>query len=222
MQATLNCVHLMISHMSKSLRRRGALVLAAMALSACSGIAHSPETAAIAAPMSEFPEIANWDSLRMTLTRGGVGCQVISLSCPAYRVEIRGDGRVTFQLLIPEQPSRERTAWIPKSDVREVYRQFRRFRFSMWKELPVSVSCGPTVTTLAFDGFRKTVQDCSNVMAYLDEVIDRAARVDRWITVRKSVPDGYPDGYVMATSGLVPSLVREADISLLRDVLEDG
>jgi len=40
-----------------------------------------------------FPEVTDWNSLRFTLERPEGNC----LSCPAYRLEVRGDGSVTFE-----------------------------------------------------------------------------------------------------------------------------
>lgn len=71
-----------------------------------------------------MPEIRNWNSLRIKLTR--TWCEG---TCPAYSVEIAGDGSVTYigNGFVAVVGSRHAT--IPADRVRVLYKQFRDAEF---------------------------------------------------------------------------------------------
>lgn len=132
-----------------------------------------------------FPEIKDWNSLRMTLSR--TACYG---TCPAYSVEVRGDGAVTYRgkgfvLITGEHHSR-----ISKDTVQELFAKFRKADFfSLKDEYRAGITDNPTETTsIEFDGRKKQVIDyvghyvgMPDVVGELEQSFDQLAETDKWI-----------------------------------------
>jgi ankyrin repeat protein len=132
-----------------------------------------------------FPEIKNFDTLRMSLSR--TGCFG---SCPGYSVEIRGNGDVIYHgnglVLI----TGEHRASIPREAVANLLQSFRDADyFSLKDGYTQTVTDNPTYTTsIEFDGHNKSVTDyvgagagMPDVVTELEEKIDQLAGTDKWI-----------------------------------------
>ena len=138
-----------------------------------------------AAKKVPFPEIKNWNSLRIKLQR-----TVCFGTCPAYSIEIRGDGSVTyfggsFTLITGTHHEQ-----IPKIVVENLVSQFRAADyFSLKDRYHWNVTDNPTYTTsIEYDGHKKEVVDYVGLEAGMPEVvealenaIDEAVGVDKWL-----------------------------------------
>jgi hypothetical protein len=138
-----------------------------------------------------FPEVKDWSSVRITLDRDFCGA-----ICPAYAVQVAGDGTVTFKerncvnhFNLPER--------ISEASVKELVARFRAARFLSLKERYVrsNVFDVPTNTlSLRYDDVSKTVVDYAGlidgmplVVKDLQNAVDDAAQTARW-----SVGSGLP------------------------------
>jgi hypothetical protein len=141
-----------------------------------------------------FPEIQDWNSLRMTLER--TACFG---SCPAYTVEISGDGSVVFSPVPVASdwlyPVMIQHSHISHEAVLEMLEAFRKADyFSLEDEYRYAVTDSPTyVTSVSFDGHTKSVLDYVGEeagMPYsvteLEMAIDRLAGTELWIEVWRS------------------------------------
>jgi hypothetical protein len=142
----------------------------------------SPQQSAAKAP---FPDIRRWNSLKITLSRGPcLG------SCPAYTVEIDGDGTVTFDGQdFVAVPGRHRTR-IAQDAVHGLFDAFRNADFlGLMDSYRAPITDLPTFSVgIAFDGVHKQVQDHVGekvgmpVQAIaLENEIDRVAGTEKWI-----------------------------------------
>jgi ankyrin repeat protein len=132
-----------------------------------------------------FPEIKDSNSLRMTLAR--TACYG---TCPAYSIEVRGDGTVIyigkmFVLITGEHHSR-----ISKERVQELFAKFRSANyFSLNDEYRAGITDNPTETTsIEFNGRKKQVIDyvgsyvgMPDVVGDLEQSFDQLAGSDKWI-----------------------------------------
>lgn len=138
-----------------------------------------------AAKKVPFPEIKDWNSLRITLKR--TSCFG---SCPAYSVEIQGDGTVTFNggsfCLIAGQHH----AKISRDDVENLMNQFRAANyFSAKDKYETGITDNPTYTTsIKFDSHDKQVIDYVGLQSGMPEAIsalelgiDRAVEAGKWV-----------------------------------------
>src|SRR5262249_38703320 len=103
-----------------------------------------------------FPEIQDWDSLLITLDRSG-GYS----TCPAYNVEIHGDGTVKFHGDKDVAVIGDQAATIAPDDVKELYEKFRAANyFWLFDSYRSSITDFPVVSTsISFDGLTKSVSD---------------------------------------------------------------
>ncbi len=132
-----------------------------------------------------FPEIRDWKSLRITLGRR----QCLG-TCPAYDVEIDGDGSVTFtgyQFVAVKGIQKYR---IPIEKVRELVERFRQAKyFWTFDDYAAPVTDFPAFqTSISFDGRTKRVGDYDGEyvgmpaeISRLEDAIDETAGTDRWI-----------------------------------------
>jgi hypothetical protein len=140
-----------------------------------------------------FPEIKDWNTLRITLNR--TGCYG---TCPAYQVVIHGDGSVDFNgrdfvLIVGNHHAK-----ISTQQVHELASAFKRSDyFSLNNEYATFVTDCPTYTTsISFDDVTKTVGDymgtesgMPDAVQDLEEEIDSIARTDKWI---QETPETWP------------------------------
>ena len=131
-----------------------------------------------------FPAIADWSSLRIRLLR--TPCLG---RCPAYSVEINGDGTVVYEGEHFVARQGLHTAHIPDQAVRRLYDAFVKAEF-FWTfdEYRSPVTDFPTyIVTLSFDGRSKTVVDYAGKLegmpreiVDLEEAIDATAGTRQW------------------------------------------
>jgi hypothetical protein len=144
------------------------------------------------------PDIKNWNSLRITLWR--TGCFG---TCPAYGVEIRGDGTVIYKGEAHVAVGGRHTGHIAPETVRGLFAKFRAAEFfSTLDEYRFNVSDGATYKlAIRYDGVSKSMTDYAGnwagmpgAISDLERAIDQAAGTLKWIII---------------TSQTVPSLVTE-------------
>src|ERR1700761_4785206 len=132
-----------------------------------------------------FPEIKDWQSLKITLERGPCFG-----SCPDYRLEIGGDGGLRYEgrhfVAIPGV----HTGRIDPGKVRALYDQFRQADF-FWllDNYRASITDFPAFTiAISFDGQSKAVTDYAGTaigmpaqVRALEATVDAAADTARWV-----------------------------------------
>ncbi len=132
-----------------------------------------------------FPEIRDWSSLRITLSRS-----VCFGACPAYTVEIDGDGTVCYHGEHYVAAVGDRTDHIDAARVRALFEQFRRADyFWTFDHYRAQVTDLPQFTTsISFDGNSKSVSDYAGRwigmpedVGDLERAIDDAAGTEKWV-----------------------------------------
>jgi hypothetical protein len=143
------------------------------------------------APHIEFPEIHDFNSLRINLER--TGCFG---TCPQYSIEVSGDGFVTYDGSWYAKYCGQWRGTIPESSVRELISQFRAADyFRLNREYSINATDLPTYTTaIAFDNVAKCVADYGGNLVdmpasvrKLEDAIDRVAGPEHW-TTREHIP----------------------------------
>ncbi|HEV2652445.1 MAG TPA: DUF6438 domain-containing protein [Rhizomicrobium sp.] len=142
-------------------------------------IMHGPPAAYL--KKEPFPPIKDWSSLRMTLRRGRcLG------TCPAYDVEIGGDGTVVFDGYACVAQRGRHVSKIPIADVHALFEQFRAVRiFDLRPEFVATITDGPPYQlSIRFDRHAASVGDYIGTMVgmpenvrALEDTIDRVARI---------------------------------------------
>jgi ankyrin repeat protein len=136
------------------------------------------EPAALRVP---FPEIQNWNSLRIKLDR-----QPCYGPCPAYSVEVLGNGDVFYSgngglLLLPGK----HRGHITHDSVVRLLEAFRNADyFSLKDKYGGGYDLSTFVTSIEFDGHQKTVTDFAGVSATarkLEDLIDAVTQSDQWV-----------------------------------------
>ena len=134
---------------------------------------------------NSVPPIKEWSSLRIRLER-----TMCLGSCPAYSVEISGDGSVVYNGSYCVAEKGERRASISQAEVVELVQKFRDADyFALHDRYAGQITDQPRqITSLRFDGHAKTVEDyvgrsagMPRVVTALEEAIDKAAGTERWI-----------------------------------------
>ena len=132
-----------------------------------------------------FLDIKDWNSLRIKLKR-----TVCFGECPAYSVEIHGDGSVTFDGGSFALISGVHHETISKNAVANLVNEFRRADyFSLKDKYVTNVTDSPTYTTsIEFDGNKKQVIDyvgeqsgMPEVVGAVEESIDEAVGTQKWL-----------------------------------------
>ena len=132
-----------------------------------------------------FPEVKRLESVKMTLQRWG--CYG---SCPAYIVEVHGDGAVVYDGKSSVAFTGQHRGSIPQANVLELLNIFRTADyFSLDDEYRTNVSDSPTyITSIQIDGRRKQVKDyvgleigMPQAVADLENEIDRLSGSARWV-----------------------------------------
>jgi hypothetical protein len=103
-----------------------------------------------------FPEIHDWNSLRITLSRSGCYGR-----CPTYEIEIRGDGTVLYDGKENVATKGRHTARITHASLVKLVEVFRKADyFSLANSYVSGVTDNPTyVSSISFDGVSKSVLD---------------------------------------------------------------
>jgi hypothetical protein len=134
---------------------------------------------------SPFPAVKNMATLRMTLTRS-----MCLGACPAYTVEIRGDGTVQFEGQAHVRVMGKRSDRVSSDAVAELLAAFRRADFfSLKEQYAAAITDFPSFTvSIEVDGQRKSVRDylglsvgMPEAVADLEEAFDRLAGTDKWL-----------------------------------------
>ncbi len=149
------------------------------------GIALLSCSFAFAQKPAAFPEIKDWNSLRMGLKRGDCFG-----SCPEYSVEVHGDGTVEFDgeanVLIPGRHH----AQISKQLVRDLLAYFEDAAFfSLNNRYVAMITDHPTYTTsIEFDGQGKSVEDyvgeavgMPKSVEEIERAVDEFAGTEKWV-----------------------------------------
>lgn len=133
-----------------------------------------------------FPEIQDWNSLRVTLRRSA--CYG---ACPVYSVEISGGGLVVYTGTSHVLATGEQYSQISQDAVAQILEAFRRADyFSLENEYRYPVTdCSTYVTSISFDGHSKSVKDyvgeyagMPQAVAELEMTIDRLTGTEIWIS----------------------------------------
>jgi uncharacterized protein DUF6438/ankyrin repeat protein len=179
-----------------------------------------------------FPEISDWRSLKITLERG-----MCFGTCPVYRVEIRGDGTVSYDGDAFVAVAGPHKARIAEQDVRDLFAAFRKAEF-FWLldgySAPVTDFPSNHIA-IAFDPHEKSVSDyvgravgMPKDVSDLEEMIDRLAVTRKWVTGNAttfaSLKDEGWDFHATddAHLKLLESATEAGSIDLLRQFLEAG
>ena len=135
-------------------------------------------------PHVNFPQIHDWNSLRMSLER--TGCLG---TCPAYSVEVHGDGTVLYNGTAYVAVLGKHRGQISQQAVLDIFNDFRDSDyFSLRNSYRMGVTDNPTFTTsLEFDGRSKQVVDYVGLaigmpaaVNKLENTIDELADAARW------------------------------------------
>jgi len=111
-------------------------------------------------------------------------------ACPAYTVEIRGDGTVQFEGQAHVRVMGKRSDRVSSDAVAELLAAFRRADFfSLKEQYAAAITDFPSFTvSIEVDGQRKSVRDylglsvgMPEAVADLEEAFDRLAGTDKWL-----------------------------------------
>jgi uncharacterized protein DUF6438 len=136
-----------------------------------------------------FPKVKDLASVKITLRR--TSCFG---ACPAYRVEVHGDGTVRFQWEGYDVPTQVYDSTIPREDVMELLKLFEEADFySLRDNYRLGASDTPTYfTSIEIDGQRKQVEDDLGwemgmplAVSELEAAIDRISGAGRWVEDRR-------------------------------------
>ena len=125
------------------------------------------------------------DATRISLERGPCFG-----TCPIYKVEIKGDGSVTYTGERFVKITGEQHAQISREEVSALVAKFEKADFfSLKDEYTAPVTDLPTYTlSVSFSGRNKTVTDYGGRMAdmpavvtELENEVDRVAGTDQWV-----------------------------------------
>jgi hypothetical protein len=132
-----------------------------------------------------FPEIHDWKSLRITLSRSG--CYGM---CPTYGVEIHGDGTVLYDGQAYVGTTGKKKRQISHASLVKLVDSFRKMDyFSLAAGYVSGVTDNPTyVSSISFDGLSKSVLDYVGRTAGMppgisdvEGAIDRLSGASDWI-----------------------------------------
>jgi hypothetical protein len=130
-----------------------------------------------------FPAVRDWSSVKITLKR--TRCYG---TCPAYEVQIDGNGDVLFNETFPEE--RQRRRHISRKELEGLVEVFRKANyFSLDREYRFGVTDLPTfVTSISIDGRSTSVEDYGGMVAGMpasvrevEEAIDEIAGTREWL-----------------------------------------
>lgn len=132
-----------------------------------------------------FPEIHDWNTLRITLSRSGCYGR-----CPAYKIEIHGDGTVLYDGKVNVAHKGRHTAKISHASLVELVDFFRRANYFSLRDRYVSgITDNPAYeTSISFDGVSKSVLDyvgqsvgMPSTVSDVEAAIDRLSGASKWV-----------------------------------------
>lgn len=132
-----------------------------------------------------FPEIHDWDTLRITLSRSGCYGR-----CPAYKIEIHGDGTVLYDGNGNVAHKGRHTAKISHASLAELVDSFRKANyFSLRDRYASGITDNPAYeTSISFDGVSKSVLDyvgqsvgMPSAVSDVEAAIDRLSGASKWV-----------------------------------------
>ena len=138
-----------------------------------------------AATQIPFPEIRDWNSLRITLTR--TPCYGM---CPSYTVEIHGDGTVLYEGKSGVGVKGPQRGAISKAAVQELVEIFRKADYFSLADGYISFTTdNPTQTTsISFDDKAKWIVNyigsdvgMPRIVSELEIAIDRLSGASKWV-----------------------------------------
>lgn len=132
-----------------------------------------------------FPEIHDWNSLRITLSHSG--CFGM---CSTYEIEIHGDGKVLYDGQAFVGTSGKQKGQISRTSLVKLVDTFRRADyFSLASGYMSGVTDMPTcVSSISFDGLSKSVLDyvgrdagMPSSVSDVEAAIDRLSGASKWV-----------------------------------------
>lgn len=132
-----------------------------------------------------FPEIHDWNSLRITLSRSG--CYGM---CPTYEIEIHGDGTVLYDGRAFVGTSGKHKGQMSRASLVKLVGTFRSADyFSLGSGYISGVTDNPTcVSSISFDGLSKSVLDyvgrdagMPTAVSDVEAAIDRLSGASNWV-----------------------------------------
>lgn len=179
-----------------------------------------------------FPQVKDWKSLVITLER--TRCFGM---CPAYRVEIHGDGQVLYTGEAYVAITGEHRGRISQDDLFHLVEAFRSADYlSLKDKYAALVTDNPTYSTsIAFDGVSKKIVDyvgehagMPSAISELEDTIDRLAGTDKWLrgnadTAPSLVAEEWDFKAQDAThSTLLPAVAARGNVDAVRGLLALG
>lgn len=135
-----------------------------------------------------FPEIQDWNSLRMTFeTHAGFW------GGPSYRVEVAGDGTVWYEGLDGVAAKGPVPLKISRAQVEALFAAFRRADFFVQRDAYAAqmYDIGTDVVTLTFDGRSKSVRDHMGTFAGMPASVTKIERAMKAIDGLQALVEGY-------------------------------
>ena len=175
-----------------------------------------------------FPYIPNPAAVNISLTR--TACLG---TCPAYSLEITGDGLVTYRgdyfVSIPGT----HTAHIPPATVQSLVDRFRADSFFSFRDKYIENVTDGSTFTLSFssgDNRTKTITDYGglgvgmpSVVRELEDAVDTAADSARWITASPQTLAAMRDANILPDTPAASLILRRAvvagDVTTVRTLL---
>jgi len=177
-----------------------------------------------------FPQIHNWSSVKIVLSR--TGCYG---TCSSYRVEIHGDGTVLYDGGSYVAISGSHRASIASDGISAIVEAFRVADFfSLKDEYMWGATDLPTYTTsISFDGRTKEVIDYAGEhvgmpesVSKLEETIDHFSGVERWTkgnseTVPALISEKF-DFKSPEASEILANVAQKGNVDAVRDLIAAG
>lgn len=177
-----------------------------------------------------FPQIHNWNSLKMVLSR--TGCYG---TCPSYEVEVHGDGAVLYEGRSFVAITGSHRASVSSDVVAEMVEAFRAADyFSLQDKYMWGVTDLPTYTTsISIDGKTKEVVDYAGEhvgmpasVTKLEKALDRLSGVERWTrgngeTVAALAREKF-DFKSSQASEILANVAEKGNADAVRDLLAAG
>jgi hypothetical protein len=174
----------------------------------------------------DFPEIEDWSSLRIGLSRS-----VCMGTCPAYQVELSGDGSVRYLGGAFVAVGGEHRWTVSRDAVRALFQQFKDAEiFWSYDKYQAHITDNPTYRlSIAFDGHEKTLNDyvgpsvgMPEVFTALEDAVDKAVATEKWLKLtNETVPALIAEGYFRKPETDTSILATMIGTGASRDVIAD-